>query len=136
MKFWRDFMWEQCTTSYWLARLDWHFVERSWCGYRAGLRWWMYAGSDQCFDQNFLVNEIHHFPRLSYQTGCLFIWQIHSIIPTRYPATIACFIILFCIKRKSYGFVILSLFFSECNFHSMQHFSSSFCYLFEMIFVS
>ena len=54
--------------------------------------------------RNFLANEIYHFSRLLYQTGCLFTWAACSIESAPYPATLDHEIIL-----KILGFILNSI---------------------------
>ena len=48
--------------------------------------------------RNFLANEIYHFSRLPYQTGCIFTWVALSMESAPYSATSACSGRLFCKK--------------------------------------
>ena len=87
--------------------------------------------------RNSLANEIYHFFSFSQWAGCpLYLTNLLHIISSLVPysASFACSGMLSCRKCWSWGFEILSPFFSECSFYWLQHFSSNCGYLFDLIF--
>ena len=86
--------------------------------------------------RNFLANEIYHFSRLSHQTDCIFTWAALSIESAPYSATSACSERLFCKNFEARVLKFYAHFSQNAVFTGCNIFSSSFGYLFKLIFAS